>query len=160
MMNKEIINKIELDRTKPVNEPPSGYSNSSNLLVYLSDINADIIKESNGKEKIYKEVSENIIITKTAKGFFRTLYLNDKKEIVGCIHGLNKRNNRILQNIFVRRDYRRKGIRTELVSVVTNQFKGIQHSNNFTDEGYAFFNVKEKKHKLENERNQAYEGWN
>lgn len=142
---KKIINKIFLDPNKKVNNPNlTETDNSSFLLKYLSPINEDIIKEDFGKEKIFKNLEKNIILTKTTKGFFRILYLNENEEIVGRVHGLNKRNERVLLNIFVRRDYRRQGIGTKLMELLINKFKGIKHSNNFTKDGYEFFNIKEK----------------
>lgn len=105
------------------------------LEMQLEEPNSSLAVAFNGKEKLIKKYG-NIERYKSEYGSFRYLY-RDKGIIIAAIQGVL--NPPILSNIYVKKEYRRKGIATKLFSRAKKDIKGLKVSEDKTDMGKKFF---------------------
>lgn len=127
------------------NEEPfigGGADNNENLYVYLDPINSDQMNERFGKEKVVKEF-DNIIVTLGRFKGGRYIYKNEKGEYVGVINYTKLGRDVVISNIYVRPDYRRKNIASQLVDIVKRDYPKITVDTHMTDLGGKFFGYKE-----------------
>lgn len=106
-----------------------------NLKMQLEEPNSSISIAFNGREKLIKKYG-NIEKYKGEFGSFRYLYrLNGI--IIGAVQGVLKPPT--LSNIYVKSEYRRKGIATGLFNAAKKDIKGLKVSNDKTKMGMEFF---------------------
>lgn len=132
-------------------EPNIG-GEGENLLLYLDPVNSDRIKERMGKE-VVKNINGSIITTQGAlfgvsgnavRGK-RYLHVNDANEIVAALNVTKVGQKIVVSNIYVRRDYRRQGLATQLIEFAKKEHPSLVVDSSLTQLGAMFFGYAESK---------------
>lgn len=113
---------------------------NENLVKFLDEVNTPLMREIAGKEKSIS-VYGNIERVGSQYGGFRYLYRNLDREIVGALQGVNINGDNIISNVYVRPDYRRHGIMTELAIAAQSDRPNIMVDSHFSGSGAGFFKV-------------------
>lgn len=80
-------------------------------------------------ERFIKKL-KNIHIRKDNYGSFRFFYVDNDKNIIGCLQVVSRETLAIASNIFVREDNRRKGISGILINKAYQMFPNMEFSEN------------------------------
>lgn len=122
-----------------------GGNSNDNLLWLLHPVNSQDIQTRMGAER---RAADDGTICRTVAfwGGGRYLYQDDNGQIIGGLQYVSDKEEyrlRVIVNIYVRRDWRRKGIATELVKRAKWDSKRIVVDNHLTEDGAKFFGVTE-----------------
>lgn len=139
------------------NKTPNIGGNSENLSLYLSDLNAENIRERIGKEKIIVD-EENLVITsgtifkqgENRLQGYRYLIKDENGSFVGCLNVTRINRSYVISNIYVRFDQRRKGLATKLVERAQENHPGLLLDSSLTEQGAKFFGYQAPQEKKRN----------
>jgi len=113
---------------------------NENLLVYLDQPQSDAMVERFGQEWVAKTY-ENMERLEGEFGSWRYVYKNEQGEYVGVVQGVSSGTEDIVSSVYVRPDYRGKGIATKILDQVRAEQKNLVLSGGFSRSGAKLMGV-------------------